>query len=180
MALPSLAYAHAGGGHVHGLIDGLHHPVSGLDHLAAMIAVGLWAAQRGGQAIWQLPLTFVFAMVVGGAVSMTSAELPLVEPAIVASVIVFGLIVAMAAKLPLAAAAALVAAGAFVHGYAHTVEMSRNSSVLGYALGFVVATIALHLVGIAVGLCARKSAAANALRYAGGAIALCGIWMCLA
>ncbi len=116
---PSTAYAHVGVSPVHDLMHGLEHPLIGIDHICAMIAVGLWAAQRGGRAIWLVPLTFVLVMTLGGALGMSGLAIPFVEQGIVLSVVVLGVFVAAAVHLPLPISACIVGLFALVHGYAH-------------------------------------------------------------
>jgi urease accessory protein len=177
---PGLAQSHAGAGPVHSFADGFSHPLAGLDHLAAMTAVGLWAAQRGARAIWLWPATFVALMALGGSMGMTGRPVPFVEPAIVASVIVIGLIVTAAVPLPTVAGVAIVGAFAVFHGHAHGSEVIPGAAGSAYGAGFVIATAALHLLGIAIGLGARHAYSAQALRYIGGAIAVFGLYLCVA
>jgi urease accessory protein len=179
--LPSLAQAHPGApGHTHGFSNGLLHPLTGLDHICAMVAVGLWAAQRGGRALWLVPLTFVSIMVIGGILGMGGVGIPYVEQGIAASVLVLGIFIAAAVRLPLAASAAIVGLFALFHGYAHGAEMPDTASGLAYGIGFVVATASLHLCGISLGLIAQRFASAKLIRFAGGAIAGCGVYLCFA
>jgi urease accessory protein len=179
--LPSLAQAHPGApGHTHGFSNGLLHPLTGLDHICAMVAVGLWAAQRGGRALWLVPLTFVSIMVVGGILGMGGVGIPYVEQGIAASVLVLGIFIAAAVRLPLAASMAIVGLFALFHGYAHGAEMPDTASGLAYGIGFVIATASLHFCGISLGLAAQKFASARLIRFAGGAIAGCGVYLCFA
>jgi urease accessory protein len=179
--LPSLAQAHPGSpGHTHGFSNGLLHPLTGLDHICAMVAVGLWAAQRGGRALWLVPLTFVSIMVVGGILGMGGVGIPYVEQGIAASVLVLGIFIAAAVRLPLAASMAIVGLFALFHGYAHGAEMPDTASGLAYGIGFVIATASLHFCGISLGLAAQKFASAKLIRFAGGAIAGCGVYLCFA
>jgi urease accessory protein len=179
--LPSLAQAHPGPpGHTHGFANGLLHPLTGLDHICAMVAVGLWAAQRGGRALWLVPATFVSVMIIGGILGMGHAGIPYVEQGIAASVLVLGILIAGAVRLPLAANTAIVGLFALFHGYAHGAEMPATASGLAYGVGFVIATASLHLSGIGLGLLAKQFASANLIRYVGGAIAACGVYLCFA
>jgi urease accessory protein len=165
---------------VHGFSNGFVHPLSGLDHLAAMIAVGLWAVQLGGRALWLLPSFFVSVMCLGGLIGVWGAALPLVEPAILGSVIVLGLLIAFTAKLPLAASLVVVGVFALFHGHAHGTEMPAAAAGFAYGVGFVIATAMLHLVGVRFGVTARRSlSSGQALPYVGGAIALAGLCLCL-
>jgi urease accessory protein len=177
-AAPAIAQAHTGLGAAQGFAHGFGHPMAGLDHLAAMLAVGLWAAQRGGNSRWLIPLAFVAVMVVGGALGMAGVSFPLVEPGIAASVLVLGILIATAARLPMAASVILVGAFALVHGHAHGTEMPATATGLAYGLGFIAATAALILGGIALALGFQRVGSATAVRIAGGAIAACGLYLC--
>jgi len=172
---PALAIAHPGHDHA-GVMSGIAHPVFGLDHLLAMLAVGLWAAQQQGSARWMLPLTFVATMLIGGLFGFTGMQLPLMETGIAGSVLALGLLVALAVRPPLAIAAGLTALFALSHGVAHGLELPALSSPWGYAAGFVAATAALHGIGYAV---ARNlpQLAMPLVRIAGGASALAGAWL---
>jgi len=174
MGIPSLAHAHTGIGHTSGLIHGLAHPIGGLDHVCAMVAVGLWAAQMGGRAVWLVPLTFVTVMALGGVLGMAAVPLVFAEQGIVLSLLVLGVLIAAAVRLPLAVSAAVVGVFAVFHGYAHGAEMPQNASGLAYAAGFMLATALLHASGIGMALLAGKTGRAEWLRLAGAAIALCG------
>src|SRR5438552_13637461 len=120
--LPSWAYAHVGPGGSSGFLRGFSHPLTGLDHIVAMVAVGLWAAQRGGRSIWLVPVTFVIVMALGGVLGAAGIALPWVERGIIASVLVLGVLIAAAVRLPLAAATLLVGLFALFHGHAHGAE----------------------------------------------------------
>ena len=181
LLVPSLAQAHPGGvGHTHGLTNGLLHPLTGLDHICALLAVGLWAAQRGGRAVWLVPLTFVSVMAFGGLLGASEISVPFVEQGIAASVLILGLLIAASARLPLVASALLVGAFAIFHGYAHGAEMPAGVSGMSYSFGFVTATVLLHVAGIAAVLAAKNWQSQNFVRLAGGAIATCGLALCLA
>ena len=172
---PALALAHPGHDHA-GVMSGIAHPVFGLDHLLAMLAVGLWAAQQTGTARWALPLTFVATMLVGGLLGFAGIELPLLETGIAGSVLALGLLVALAVRPPVAVAAALTALFALSHGVAHGLELPALSSPWGYAAGFIAATAALHGIGYVV---ARNlpQVATPLVRIAGAASALAGAWL---
>lgn len=149
LAAPALAFAHPGHGE-HGLVAGLAHPLTGLDHLLAMFAVGLWAAQQQGAARLALPCTFVGTMLVGGLLGFEGLQLPFMETGIAASVLALGLCVALAVRPPLPLAMAATALFALAHGVAHGLELPDLSSPWLYALGFVAATAALHAAGYAL------------------------------
>jgi urease accessory protein len=155
-----------------GFAGGLAHPLLGLDHLLAMIAVGLWAAQQGGRAVWAVPAAFVGTMVLGGVLAWSDLGLPHVETAIALSVLVLGLLVATRRQWSIIAGMSLAAGFALFHGYAHGLEMPLAMSPAGYAAGFVLATAFLHGVGVAIGLVGRK-----ATRLAGIGIAAAGLAM---
>lgn len=177
-AVPSVALAHTGVGDTQGFMRGFSHPIGGLDHVLAMVAVGMFAAYLGGRALWLVPATFVLMMAVGGALGIAGAPVPFVELGIAASVIVLGLAVALQWHVPTAAAAALAGFFAIFHGHAHGAEIPAGVSGLEYALGFMFATAVLHAVGAGIGLGfsqvgARISRAA--LQAGGGAMALAGV-----
>ena len=159
------------------LLTGLAHPFSGLDHILAMVAVGLWAAQLGGRALWLVPLTFVLTMAAGGVLGFLGLPLPYVELGIASSVLILGVLVALASRLPLAASMMLVGIFALFHGYAHGAEMAMNASALWYSLGFMLATATLHASGIGIALAARQGWPAQLLRAGGAAIAVSGVWL---
>jgi urease accessory protein len=176
---PTLAHAHPGhGGHeIGGIGWGLLHPFTGVDHLLAMVAVGLWAVQLGGRARWLLPMTFVGMMGVGGALGMSGVALPLLEPMLLASVLALGALIAFAVRLPLSACASVVALSALFHGQAHGAEMPAGASGLLTAAGFVLATAFLHGAGVAGGLGLQRLAQSRGLRFAGAAIFAAAILM---
>lgn len=177
--LPSFALAHPGLEHVHGATAGFAHPFSGLDHLLAMVGVGLWASQLGGRAIWALPLGFMAALALGGVLGMIGAPLPLVEPGVLGSLVVIGSAVALAWRVGTAAGFGLVAAFALFHGYAHGVEMPAGTPALGYAAGFLVATGLLHAAGVGMGLAAGALGRPALTRGAGAVIAAAGVALML-
>ena len=150
ICLATPAFAHPGHGDPLGLTHGFMHPLSGADHVLAMIAVGLYAAQLGGRAMWMLPAAFMTAMIAGGAMGYTDVPIPMVEQGMGLSVIAMGAIIALGFKIPVKVAAVLVAVFAVFHGHAHGSEGSAVASFLPYAVGFIVATLGLHLTGIAL------------------------------
>ena len=172
---PTLAFAHAGHAHT-GLLAGIAHPSQGLDHLLAMLAVGLWAAQQQGAARWALPLAFIASMLLGGLAGFAGVEPPLMETGIAGSVLALGLLVALAVRPPLPVAVALTALFAAVHGVAHGLELPVPGSPWGYAAGFLAATAALHAAGYAL-VRRLPQAAAPLVRIAGAASALTGAWL---
>jgi urease accessory protein len=172
-ALAGPVAAHTGGV-VGGLQSGFLHPILGLDHVVAMVAVGLWGGILGRPAIWILPVAFPLMMALAGAAAVAGVPLPFVEPGIALSGVVLGLLVLTAARPPLWLAVAVVAVFAAFHGHAHGTELPEAANPAAYALGFVVGTGFLHLVGIAVGLLWRWRGGRVAVRVAGGAIAVAG------
>lgn len=171
--LPGLALAHPGHDES-GLLAGISHPLSGLDHLLAMVAVGLWAAQQQGARRWQLPLTFLASMLLGGLLGFAGWSLPWVESGIAASVLAFGLIVMIGARVPALVALGTTAVFGICHGIAHGMELPEMNSPWAYAAGFLLATAALHGAGYAVLRLLPKSSVAIA-RWAGGVCAVFGI-----
>jgi urease accessory protein len=168
------AFAHSGSVSG-GLIGGLSHPLFGPDHVAAMVAVGLWGAFLGPAAMFILPVVFPLVMALGGVLAILGVPLPGVEIGIAISAAILGIMVALAARPPLWIAALLVGAFAVFHGHAHGAELPPGADALAYSAGFVVATSVLHLVGIGFGLLARWPAGRVAVRAAGGVIAVAGL-----
>jgi len=172
---PAIAWAHVGSGEAGGLLTGLQHPVSGLDHVLAMIAVGLWGAQLGLPAVWLLPVAFPMMMAFGGAIGLMGFPLPGVEVGIALSAVVLGVMVLTEARPSLLIALAIVAFFAIFHGHAHGTELPAGQSALLYSMGFVVATGCLHAVGITIGVIHRWDAGRVALRVAGAVVLGAGI-----
>jgi urease accessory protein len=176
---PVAALAHPGHGGEHsGFIHGFMHPIGGLDHILAMVTVGILAYQIGGRALWLVPATFMGIMAVGGLLGVAGVSFYFVEPGIAASVVVLGIIVALALKPPVALAMALVGLFAIFHGYAHGIEAPLDGSAATYGAGFMAATALLHAAGVALGmLVGRISATQGQLGYrlAGSAVALTGL-----
>jgi urease accessory protein len=160
---------------VGGFFGGLVHPVLGADHVAAMVAVGLWGAFLGNPAIYLLPVVFPLVMALGGALGILGVPLPGTEIGIAISAVLLGLAVVLAIKPPIWMAALLVGVFATFHGHAHGAELPSGADALAYSIGFVVATGLLHLAGIALGLVARWPTGRVAVRTAGGLIALAGV-----
>jgi urease accessory protein len=180
MLLPGAAFAHTGAGaHDHGFAYGFLHPLGGLDHLLAMIAVGLLAAHLGGRALWLVPLSFVTLMAAGGAAGFAEFRMPYVEFAIAGSVIVLGVLVAFRTNMPLIAAMLIAGFFAIFHGHAHGAELPDGESPFPYAAGFLIATALLHAAGIAIGLGFAKLSASGLgqriVQASGGAMALVGV-----
>ena len=161
-SLAAPALSHTGIGAAHGFGYGFAHPFGGLDHVLAMAAVGLWAAMLGGRALWAVPVAFVLAMTVGAGLAMSGLALPMIEPGILLSIVIFGAAVALARPVPLGAACGTVALFAVFHGAAHGGETPAGAGGFDYVAGFVSATALLHALGVA-------SAIAVARVFGGGA-----------
>lgn len=170
----SPALAHTGHGSVEGFAHGLLHPLTGLDHILAMVAVGLWAGLVGGRARLAYPLAFVGMMIIAGIWGMSGGQLPGVEIGIALSVVILGLAIALKASPPLAAGTLACAIFAIFHGFAHGAELPENASGLSYAIGFVIATAALHGAGLALASAIATRAPLLA-RVAGGGLVLAGV-----
>ena len=176
--VPTISSAHVGVGDAHGFVRGFSHPLGGLDHILAMVAVGLLAAHLGGRAMWLVPLTFVSVMALAGVLGMAGAGLPYAEIGIGMSVVVLSLAIAFQFNISPLAAMALVGFFAIFHGHAHGVEMPESTSGLEYGIGFVCATALLHAIGIgtavAIGyagqICNRRI-----VQVCGGAMAIAGV-----
>lgn len=171
IAAPASAHT---GHDVLGFSTGFLHPILGIDHVIAMIAVGLWAAMLGGRAIYVLPLVFPLVMIFGGALGMNGVALPQVEPMIAVSGIVLGLVVALYVKPALWVSALMVGMFAVFHGHAHGTEIPAASNAFGYAAGFVIATALLHAAGIGIGRLIGAKSGEYVARAAGAVIALTG------
>lgn len=176
MLVAAPAFAHSG--HGEGMVAGLFHPVGGADHVLAMLAVGLWAAFRGGNAVLAWPAAFVAAMIAGFAIAPVFGGLPGLETMIVSSVILLGAAIALGFRAPVAFGAALIGLAGMAHGYAHGLEVA--GSPLAFAAGFAMATAALHGAGIGLGMLALRFADSRALRIAGGAVAAAGLVLAMA
>ena len=177
---PVIAHAHTGGDVAGGFLTGFLHPLGGLDHVVAMVAVGIWGAQLGAPAIWVLPVAFPLVMALGGVLGIRGVPLPGVEIGIALSGVVLGAMVAFAVRAPLGVAAVLVGVFAIFHGHAHGTELPSAATPLAYSAGFVVATGLLHASGIAVGALIHWRAGVPVVRACGGLIALSGLWFLFA
>ena len=173
---PAAALAHPGHDGAGGLAHGLVHPVTGIDHVLAMIAVGLLAAQYGGRALWLVPTSFLVAMAVAGAIGMAGIPVQIVEVGIGLSVVVLGLMIAFQIKPPTLVAMVVVGFFALFHGYAHGTETPNGLAGLSFAAGFLVATALLLGAGVGLGLLLqRRTMSRRVIRAGGGAMALVGI-----
>jgi urease accessory protein len=175
LATPTAAFAHTGAEHALSFASGFAHPFTGLDHMLAMVAVGLWAGLNSGRALWVWPAAFVGVMLIGGALGMAGVHLPMVEAGILASVVVLGLLVLAAAQWPVALGAALVAVFALLHGHAHGAELPLGSAAVTYAAGFAVGTAILHGIGIGVARSTASDANHALVRGAGALVAVGGL-----
>ncbi len=174
LVLPQAALAHEQVGVGGGLASGFLHPLTGIDHLIAMVAVGIWGAQLGAPAIWVLPITFPMVMAIGGVLGILHVPLPLPEVMIALSALILGAAVAVRMRLPFTAAAAIVAVFAIFHGHAHGAELPKSANPLAYGVGFVVATGLLHLCGITIGTLTRWPAGERLIQGLGVVVALLG------
>lgn len=173
--LAQTAEAHTFGTHGVGFAAGLSHPFLGMDHLLAMLAVGVWAAQLGGRALWRVPLAFMTMMALGSALALGGMPLPAIETGVASSVLVLGLLIAAAARFPLVASMLLVGVFALFHGHAHGQELPQAASALLYSLGFLLATGLLHATGAGLGILLGRGISANWVRVMGGGIAAAGL-----
>ena len=175
---PAVAFAHTGVGDTSGFVHGFGHPISGIDHIIAMLLVGVFAWQLGGRALWRLPITFVGVMAVGGTLGIAGIEVPFVEIGIAFSVVVLGAIVAFDVKAPAITAMGVVGLFAIFHGHAHGAEIPEDAGGVAYAAGFMIATALLHLCGISAGLLMGKASehyGSVVVRLAGGLASAAGV-----
>jgi urease accessory protein len=178
MLTPVVAFAHTGVGDTSGFVRGFGHPISGLDHILAMLMVGVFAWQLGGRAVWLVPVTFVGVMAAGGTLGIAGIEVPFVETGIAFSVVVLGAIVAFDVKAPATTAMGVVGLFAIFHGHAHGAEIPEDASGIAYAAGFMIATALLHLSGISAGFLMGKASAhcrSIIVRLAGSLATVAGV-----
>ncbi|MEW6645734.1 MAG: HupE/UreJ family protein [Pseudomonadota bacterium] len=175
VALPGIAAAHTGHGAVDGFGAGLFHPFGGLDHLLAMLTVGLWAAMLGGSAAWRVPAAFVVLLVIGAMLGLGGVQLPLLESFIAASVLVLGLAVTLAWRVPAGAGIVLVGVFALFHGQAHGAEVPVAADGLLYVTGMTLASVLLHLSGFGIGHVLKQRP--WLLRSGGALVAGAGAWL---
>ncbi|TIR04261.1 MAG: HupE/UreJ family protein [Mesorhizobium sp.] len=169
------AYAHAGSNSPTSFVAGLLHPVSGLDHVAVMIAIGAWSAAKGGRAIWAWPLAFMSIMLIGGAVGILHVPLPLAESGIIASVLSLGLLLVLAVDLPVSAGAAVVSVFALIHGHAHGTEIPEDVSGILYLVGLSAATAVLLSIGIAALRVVDQTSGRRIVRFFGAGCTTLGL-----
>jgi urease accessory protein len=175
IALPLPAFAHPQGGVAVGFKSGFLHPLSGLDHILAMVSVGIWGSQLGKPAIWLLPVTFPLVMAFGGVLGVRGVPLHGVEVGVALSALVLGLMIALSARPPLWMAAVIVGIFAIFHGYAHGTELPHAAQPLAFGMAFVLATGMLHVFGILLGTIHRWPFGARVLRFAGAGVACASI-----
>jgi len=178
MFLTQPVFAHSGD--ASGLASGFLHPILGLDHLVAMVAVGIIGAVVGGKAIWLLPTYFPVVMAIGGVLGIKGVPLPYAEVLIALSVVVFGMVIAVYRPISMLAAGMLVSFFALFHGHAHGVELPEATAPVEYCIGFVLATGLLHAAGISISLLDRKKFGKNVLRAIGAFISASGLYFLLA
>jgi urease accessory protein len=173
---PLTAFAHQRGGEVIGFTSGFWHPISGIDHILAMVAVGMWGAQLGAPAIWVLPVVFPMVMALGGTMGLMGIKLPGIELCIALSALALGFAVFREARPKLWISAIIVGVFAIAHGHAHGTELPLGTNGVLYSIGFVMATGLLHALGIGIGVVHRWSTGRIALRVAGAVIAMGGVF----
>ena len=171
------AFAHTTPGQAHGFATGFLHPLSGLDHVLAMVAVGIWGAQLKQPAIWVLPVAFPLVMSFGGLLGIRGVPIPGVEIGVAASAVALGIVIALELRPPLWVTAAVVSVFAIFHGHAHGTELPKAAAPLTFALGFVLATGLLHMCGVLIGLVDLWPAGGKVLRIAGGFISVIGVFL---
>ncbi|MFB9950914.1 HupE/UreJ family protein [Rhizobium puerariae] len=177
-SMPSIAFAHTGSGDTNSFVHGFGHPISGIDHVLAMVMVGVFACHLGGRALWAVPSAFVVVMIIGGALGAMHVSVPLVETGIALSVVALGLIVALRLSMPTAVAMGIVGLFAIFHGHAHGTEMPENAGGAVCAAGFVLATALLYSIGIVIGAFVGRIGEHGRrlfLRSTGGLAAVAGI-----
>src|SRR5262245_48399145 len=173
---PASAFAHVEKGEASGLVTGFLHPISGLDHVLAMVAVGLWGAQLGAPAIWVLPVAFPLVMAMGGMLGLMGVPLPGIEYGIATSAMLLGAAVMFEVRASVFVTALLVGIFAIFHGHAHGTELPPGQSALLYSMGFVIATGCLHALGIGTGAIHRWTWGQKILRAAGAVVAMGGVF----
>jgi len=174
-ALATPAFAHTGvGAHSHGFAAGFLHPLMGLDHMLAMLGIGIWAVQLGKRATWLVPAAFVAVMIAGAGLARSGIAMPMVEVGIAGSVLVIGTLIALGTRLPVGVAMSLVGLFALFHGHAHGTELPGFAHPAAYGAGFVAATALLHAGGVGIASVVRRQAARLPFRIAGAMMAAVG------
>ncbi len=175
--VPVLLFLHPDMGQATGFWHGLSHPLTGLDHILAMVAVGIWAVQVGGKAVWAIPLSFVGMMVAGGILGITGVNIPFVEKGIIMSVLILGVLITASARLPLIVGMLIVGLFALFHGHTHGNEIPNAAMGITYSIGFALSTILLHLSGIGIAQLIQKTKKIQLLRYTGATILIAGMYL---
>lgn len=175
LLLPNVLLAHTGVGHTSGFLHGFFHPFEGVDHLLAMLAVGLWSSQLGGKASWIVPLSFVSVLILGGVIALLGANIFFVKIGILLSLVILGVLIATSIKMPLTISVGIVGAFALFHGHSHGSEMLSAGSSFTYGVGFLTATVLLHMIGFVIGYSFKKWESEMVVRVAGAFVALFGI-----
>jgi urease accessory protein len=176
LIIPSVTFAHVAD-NIGGFNAGLSHPVLGMDHLLAMLSVGILSAQMGGKWVWKVPLTFVLVMLIGGMLGMEGINVMSVELGITLSVLILGIAIASEKKLPPILAMVFVGIFAIFHGHAHGTEMPYLADPVPYACGFVAGTAAIHILGVLISYLLQKlKNGKSVLRYLGMSIASVGLY----
>lgn len=179
-AIPALASAHPGHEHASSFMTGFMHPMVGLDHLLAMLAIGLWGASLGGRALWAVPVAFVATMLFGGGLVIAGVQIPFIEQGIALSVILIGALLVSAVRFPVVASVSIAGLFAVFHGAAHGVEIPLHTNAMEYGLGFAAATLALHIVGLGFGTTMIRFQTPIVTRVTGSLIALAGVFLAIA
>lgn len=179
-AIPALASAHPGHEHASSFMTGFMHPMVGLDHLLAMLAIGLWGASLGGRALWAVPVAFVATMLFGGGLVIAGVQIPFIEQGIALSVILIGALLVSAVRFPIVASISIAGLFAVFHGAAHGVEIPLHTNAMEYGLGFAAATLALHIVGLGFGTTMIRFQTPIVTRVTGSLIALAGVFLAIA
>jgi urease accessory protein len=179
LLLAATAHAHSDQVASGGFLAGYLHPLTGFDHMLAMVSVGIWGATLGAPLLWALPVAFPMFMVVGGVLGILGVPLPYVETGVAISVIVLGAVILADWRAPVPVAIAIVAAFGLLHGHAHGTELPGSAAPAAYSAGFVVSTGLLHLAGIAIGTVRGRSFGPPLLRATGALIAAAGVWILL-
>lgn len=179
-AIPALASAHPGHEHASSFMTGFMHPMVGLDHLLAMLAIGLWGASLGGRALWAVPVAFVATMLFGGGLVIAGVQIPFIEQGIALSVILIGALLVSAVRFPIVASVSIAGLFAVFHGAAHGVEIPLHTNAMEYGLGFAAATLALHIVGLGFGTTMIRFQTPIVTRVTGSLIALAGVFLAIA
>lgn len=174
---PVLLFAHPDFGNSIGFMHGFAHPLSGLDHMIAMVAIGIWAVQVGGKATWLIPLSFVTMMILGGVLGASGVAIPFVEKGIIMSVLILGILIIASVRMPVIMGMIVAGLFALCHGHAHGTEIPATASGLAFIAGFAICTMMLHASGIGLGYTLANVTKARIVRFAGVPILIAGLVM---